>query len=83
MTARQPGAGYRAPRIMGTIVMVIGAAIAIFIRIMNLFCEMPDRRGATLNVSIALAIATLGLGIFFSSSFAEPPPDRRNGPAAS
>jgi hypothetical protein len=82
-----PGGGYRALRITGTIIMFIGAAPAIFFGTAGLFCFFgvippPPRGEMVAMLSIPVGIMVLGLGVFFSSRFAEPPPDFRNQPPA-
>jgi hypothetical protein len=68
-----PGSGYRALRIIGTIIMGIGAALAILFAILSRFGAVGDPHAATIGVSVAFAIAMLGLAFFLSSRFAQPP----------
>ena len=81
------GEGYRAARVVGTIIMFIGAGIATFFWIVAGFGKVLGHTrmfddGTWLIVAFAVpaAIAMLGLGIFFSSRFCEPPPGTRNDP---
>jgi hypothetical protein len=85
----KPGWGYRVARVIGTITFFIGAGIATFASIAvglgQLFAvtEMfQDRGGWIAAFAISLAIAILGVGIFFSSRFCEPPPGTRSEPPA-
>jgi hypothetical protein len=85
----KPGYGYRVARVIGTIAMFIGAGIATFATIAvglgKAFAvtEMfHDRGGWIAAFAISAAIALLGLGIFFSSRFCEPPPGTRSEPPA-
>ena len=76
----KPGSSYRAARVAGTIVLFAGAAMATFILIglglgkvfgaTRLFDDIAD---VTAMLGISAGIAMLGLGIFFSSRFCEPP----------
>ncbi len=70
-----PGMSYRALRITGTIIMFAGAAIAVFFLI-------PTLIGSPIEwwyggLAIAAGVSLLGLGVFFSSRFADPPPGIR------
>jgi hypothetical protein len=77
----KPGGGYRALRITGTIIMFLGAALALFfLAVTAIFAD--DRSHAQVAIVIAAGIALLGAGVFFSSRFAELPPDSRNEPPA-
>ncbi len=85
----KPGYGYRVARVIGTITMFIGAGIAMFATIAvglgKAFAvtEMfHDRGGWVAAFAISAAITLLGLGIFFSSRFCEPPPRTRSEPPA-
>jgi hypothetical protein len=85
----KPGAGYRTTRVMGTIILFIGAGIATFALIAvglgKAFAvtEMfRDRGGWIAALAVSGGIATLGLGIFLSSRFCEPPPGTRSEPPA-
>jgi len=83
----KPGRGYRALRITGTILMFCGAVPAIFGIAAGLFAGKagvetvpPDFVIGMLSISLCLVM--LGLGLFFSSRFAEPPADSRSEPPA-
>jgi hypothetical protein len=65
------GVSYRGLRIAGTIVMSIGAAIASFFLVLALVGNPVDWWFG--GVGVAAGVAMLGLGIFFSARFAEPP----------
>jgi hypothetical protein len=85
----KPGSGYRLTRVLGTIIMFIGAAIATFFWIVAGFGKVLGHTrmfdgGEWLIACFAVpaGIAMLGLGIFFSSRFCEPPPGTRNEPPA-
>jgi len=85
----KPGYGYRVARVMGTIVLFFGAGIATFASIAaglgKLFevSEMfHDRGGWIAAFAISAAVSILGLGIFLSSRFCEPPPRTRSEPPA-
>jgi hypothetical protein len=80
MTSR-PGEGYRGLRIGGTVIMCLGAAIAFAFLALGLSVVIP-RKAMIIGLAIAGGVAIFGLGLFFSSRFAEPPPDQRNGPTA-
>lgn len=67
----RPGRGYRALRITGTIIMFVAAGLAIVFGTIGI---MFDERHAVAALAIAAATAVAGLGVFFSSRFAEPPP---------
>jgi hypothetical protein len=66
---------YRALRIAGTVVLFAGAGLATFFLIAaglgNVFGRVIDWWYG--GVAVAVGIAILGLGIFFSSRFCEPP----------
>jgi hypothetical protein len=84
---RKPGAGYRALRIIGTIIMFIGAVPAIFGIASGLFGGEGGLASAPPGFAVgmlatAACIVMLGLGLFYSSRFAEPPPGNRNEPPA-
>src|SRR5689334_9791264 len=77
----RPARGYRALRITGTIVIVVAAAMAIFVLpIGTIFDTEASRAHAAL--AVAVGIALVGAGIFFSCRFAELPPESRNEPPA-
>lgn len=67
----KPGGGYRALRITGTIIMFVAAGLAIVFSTLGI---MFGDRQALAALAIAAATALAGLGVFFSSRFAEPPP---------
>jgi hypothetical protein len=85
----KPGYGYRFARVVGTIIMFIGAGIAAFYLI---FAGLGMVFGATrmfdhifdlvAALAVSAGIAILGLGIFFSSRFCEPPSGTRSEPPA-
>ncbi len=79
MTSR-PGDGYRGLRIGGIVITGLGAAIAFAFLALGVSGVMP-RVGQVIGLSIAGAVVIFGLGLFYSSRFAEPPPDQRNGPS--
>ncbi|MEO6080149.1 MAG: hypothetical protein ABIQ86_10265 [Steroidobacteraceae bacterium] len=81
----KPGGGYRVARVIGTIIMFVGAAIATFFWIVaGLGKLLGHARMFDENIwliaafAVPTGIAMLGLGIFFSSRFCEPPPGSRN-----
>lgn len=78
-----PGGGYRALRIAGTVIMSIGAALMVFFGIMALVAIQrgPLPMEAFAPLSVAAGACMLGLGVFFSSRFAEPPGSRNEPPA--
>lgn len=85
----KPGGGYRALRIIGTIILSIGAGLftvfSVVAGLLYAFGVMgPFREKVGMIVAFATCagIAVVGLGIFFSSRFAEPPPGIRKEPPA-
>lgn len=82
----RPGGGYRALRITGTIIMFAGAVPALFGIVAAMFGEKsrnpPPPDFAIGMLSIAACVLVLGLGVFYSSRFAEPPQATRNYPPA-
>jgi len=85
----KPGYGYRVARVMGTIVLSIGAGIATFIliavglgKVFGATRMLDDITGLTAVLGVSAGIAIVGLGIFFSSRFCEPPPGTRSEPPA-
>jgi hypothetical protein len=76
----KPGADYRALRIWGTIIMFVGAGIALVFLLPTLFWSPIEWWYG--GLAISAGIAMVGLGIFFSSRFAEPPPGTRSEPPA-
>jgi len=73
-----PGLSYRALRVAGTIIMFAGAGLAAFFLIPKLFLSPIEWWYG--GFSIAVGVAILGLGVFFSSRFAEPPANSRSDP---
>jgi hypothetical protein len=67
----KPGGGYRALRITGTIIMFVAAGLAVIFLTAGL---VFGHREAFAALAIALGAVVAGLGVFFSSRFAEPPP---------
>jgi hypothetical protein len=80
MTSK-PGEGYRGLRVGGIVVMGLGAAIAFAFLALGLSGVGPGK-AMKIGLAIAGAVAVFGFGLFYSSRFAEPPPDQRNGPSA-
>jgi hypothetical protein len=78
-TAFASGGAYRALRVGGLIVMGAGVAVALASVAMGQFQVMP-RVDSVRGASIGAAIAFIGLAVFFSSRYAEPPSNRGNGP---
>jgi hypothetical protein len=85
----KPGYGYRVARVIGTITFFIGAGIATFALIavalgkaFGATAMFNDVTGWVAGFSISAGIAMLGVGIFFSSRFCEPPPGTRSEPPA-
>ena len=76
-----PGAGYRALRIAGIIVMSVAAGLAVLFLSLGQTSAIPPV-AQVIGLSVAGGVAMLGIGLFFSSRFAEPPPDRKDGPPA-
>jgi hypothetical protein len=74
----KPGETYRGLRIGGTIIMFVGAGGALFFLIPTLLGNAIDWWFG--GLAIAAGVAMLGLGVFISSRFAEPPPGSRNDP---
>jgi hypothetical protein len=67
----KPGGGYRALRVTGTIIMFVAAGLGIIFATIGIV--FGDRQAiVALGISAATGIA--GLGVFFSSRFAEQPP---------
>jgi hypothetical protein len=74
----KPGEIHRGLRIGGTIIMFVGAGIALFFLIPTLLGDPIDWWFG--GLAVAAGVAMLGLGVFISSRFAEPPPGARNDP---
>ena len=68
----QPGYVYRNLRMWGTVVMFIGAAIALFFLVPTLVGHPIEWWYGGLGIGAGVAL--VGFGIFFSSRFAEQPP---------
>jgi hypothetical protein len=73
-----PGSGYRALRIMGTLIMSIGAALAVFFTIMG-YTAAVEQKSMHIGLSAACAIVFVGMAMFLSSRYAARPPDPGNG----
>jgi len=76
-----PGDGYRALRVVGTLLMGIAAGLAVVFLILGQTDVIP-RTASIIGMSVAGGVVMVGLGFFFSSRFAEPPVNRRDGPAS-
>jgi hypothetical protein len=81
----KPGYAYRGMRIAGAIIMFVGAGIAVFASIavglgkaLGVDAMFRDTGGWIAAFALAFAVAIVGLGLFFCSRFAEPPPGIRN-----
>jgi hypothetical protein len=75
-----PGSGYRALRIIGTIVMGCGAALAVMAVLIRQLGPPSAQPGSGIALSMSAAIAFLGLAIFLASRYASPPTrDQENG----
>ena len=74
----KPGYTYRGLRIGGSIIMFVGVGIALFFLIPTLLGHPIEWWYG--GLAIAAGIVILGLGVFFSSRFAEQPPAPRNDP---
>jgi hypothetical protein len=75
--ASKPGALYRTVRIWGTIIMFVGLALTTSFLIPLLGSPDEPELG---SLGISAGIAVLGLGVFLSSLFAEPPSASVNDP---
>ena len=85
----KPGYGYRVARVMGTIVLFFGAGIATLVLIavglgktFGAAGMFNDITGWIVGLAVSSGVAMLGLGIFSSSRFCEPPPGTRSQPPA-
>lgn len=85
----KPGGAYRGLRVVGIIVLFGGAAIATFFlvaallgKVFGLNHMIVDITGLMIGFAAAAGVAVVGLGLFFASRFATPPPDTRNEPPA-
>jgi hypothetical protein len=83
------GYAYRGLRITGTIVLFIAAGIATFFLVAAIFGKLfglPNMFDVVTGLAVGLAgsaaIAMVGLGLFWSSRFATPPPAAGNEPPA-
>ena len=77
----EPGGRYRGLRIAGTIIVFIGAGLAVFFLTIGTIFEQ-ERAHAMAALGVAAGVALLGVGVFVSSRFAELPPNSRNEPPA-
>jgi hypothetical protein len=71
----KPSVSYRGLRIAGTIIMFAGAGVAVFFLIPTLIGNPIEWWYG--GLAVAAGISLLGLGVFFSSRFAAPPPGRQ------
>jgi hypothetical protein len=83
------GYAYRGLRITGTIVLFIAAGIATFFLVAAIFGKLFGLTnlfdvvtGLAVGLAVSAAIAMVGLGLFWSSRFATPPPGAGNEPPA-
>jgi hypothetical protein len=72
-----PGISYRGLRIAGTIIMFAGAGLALFFLLPSLIGHPIEWWYG--GLAVAAGIALLGLGVFLSSRFADPPPRSQSG----
>lgn len=86
---QKPGGGYRALRILGTIIMSIGAGfLTCFLVVAGLLHwfgvagPFKEKVGMFAAFGACAGIAVFGLGVFFSSRFAQRPDGARNEPPA-
>jgi hypothetical protein len=81
-----PGAGYRALRVSGAILMFVGGAGLLFggILLSGLIFDPAQGRGDGVGIFTALGVAALnfGAGLFYSSRFAEKPAAESERPGA-
>jgi hypothetical protein len=87
--AAPAGYAYRGLRITGTIVLFIAAGIATFFvlaailgKLFGLTNMFDLTTGLAVGLSVSGAVAVMGLGLFWSSRFATPPPGAGNEPPA-
>jgi hypothetical protein len=85
----KPGSGYRLTRVLGTIIMFGGAGIATCISIAMGLAKVFEVQNLLDDIDqiipmlgVSAGIAMIGLGVFFSSRFCEPPSGSRNEPPA-
>jgi hypothetical protein len=76
-----PGEIYRGLRIAGTIVTCIAAGLAVFFFAIGYSAALP-RTVYIIGLASSGIVAMLGIGLFLSSRFAEPPPIQGSGSAA-
>jgi hypothetical protein len=70
-----PGAGYRALRVLGTIVIFVALGLTVFFSI--LWMTGPARHDtAMIGYASTSVVAMVGAGFFYSSRFLPPPSDR-------
>ena len=86
----KPGYGYRWLRVSGAIVSVIGGGVATFFliafglgRLVGAPGKLMETNEMIGGIAVSAAIAIVGLGIFFTSRFAQPPHGPRDEPQAS
>ena len=77
--ASAPGAGYRALRIAGTIVLWLTAGLVVFFFAMGQG-GVISQTVMIIGLSASTIVGMVGFGLWFSSRFAEPPPGRGNEP---
>ncbi len=73
-----PGDAYRALRIVGAIVMGIAAGLAVLFFTLAQ-TEVLTSKAGSIGLAVAGGVAMLSLGFFFSSRFAQRPPDQGSG----
>lgn len=73
----EPGEVYRGLRIGGTVVLGVAAAIAVVFIGLG-FSEVVPSKVTAIGLSAAAGVALMGIGLFVSSRFAEPPPENRS-----
>ncbi len=85
----KPGYVYRGLRVWGTVVLFAAAGIATFFLIAGVLGNafgppslFDDSTALIGGLAASAGIAILGLGLFFSSRFVEPPPGARSEPPA-
>jgi len=73
-----PGSGYRALRVLGTIVISVALGLIVFFSI--LWLSSPARHDTALvGYTSSSVIALVGIGLFFSSRFLPAPPPSDTG----
>jgi hypothetical protein len=85
----KPGYVYRGLRVWGTVVLFLGAGVATFFliaaglgKVLGATVMFNDINGLIAGLAASAGIAMLGLGLFVSSRFVEPPPGTRSEPPA-